>query len=392
MALYVRLLVREAYKRKWEISILTSRSSINDPSFKLVQRECDNKIKLHLMNDVNISNKINVFSLFINQFRYYKSVRDTFKKIPMDDMPDYIYVINLDHFDKVLPFLPSIFGVNKFSGMMMTIKFHRKKMGLGSPSRSDILYEKLFLKLLRNKKLDRVMVIDEPFMKYSKSHENKEYSKICFVPDVGELQGVASQTNAKYFFGIPDKNYVLTVYGHMAEKKGIKSIISAFKNLSIKNITILLAGYQDNYTRELIQSADAQDLINSSQLIVSSGFQSDLQEYNAFKSSDCIWIGYIGSHFGSSGVLYQSASLGLPVLGCNSGLIGWLIKRHDIGIVFNPEDIFECTEAIERMLTDKLLYRKYSKNMRQLSIDHTARKFGEAICDQIESCYYGTNE
>ena len=392
MALYVRLLAREAYRRKWSIGLLTSKKAASSPSFNLVRDEVNNQNDLYLMDDVDLSTNNSALSLLLNQLKYYKAIKHAFKKISQQESPDYIYVTNIDHFDKVAPLFPSIFGKSNFSGMLMTIKFHRKEMGIGQPSRSDFIYKKLFLKLLGNKRLDHLMVLDEPFIKYATCHKNKKYSKICFVPDVGELRGVASQSSAKYFFGIPDKNYVITVYGQMSEKKGIKNIILAIKKINIKNITVLLAGKHDDYIRKLIQSSDAQDLISNRQLIVSSGFQNDLQEYNAFKSSDCVWIGYVGSHFGSSGVLYQSASLGLPVLGCNSGLIGWLIKQYDIGISFNPVDIIECARAIERMFTNKQHYRKYSKNIQKLSIDHSARKFGEAICDQIESRYLNINE
>jgi glycosyltransferase involved in cell wall biosynthesis len=384
MALYVRLVVREAYKREWKVGLLTSKGALKDPSFKLVQSERYNDMDIFVIDDVKPSSKKNMLSLFIDQYNYYRAIKNGFKKIPLYKIPDRVYVSNLDHFDKVLPFLPSPFGNVKFSGMMMNLKFHRKKMGFGKPSRNDLLFEQLFLRVLRKANLHSVMVIDEPFLEYGKHSRHQEYSKLCFVPDVGDLRGKSSRVEAKKYFGIPIGNFVILVYGFLSKKKGIENLLRAVNNTALKKISVLLSGIQDEYTRELLSGSLAKTLINSGQLIISNGFHDDEKEYKAFKSANCVWVGYVGSQFGSSGVLYQSASMGLPLLGTADGLVGWIINKHCIGLVFDPVNIFECTNAIKEIYCNEELLMRLGQNAKKLSLNHTSEKFGEAICDQLE--------
>jgi len=382
MALYVRFLVRAAAQRGWKTHLLTTAKATRHPAFKLVQTEYK-ELAIHLMPHVNLSQSIGWLGLLLNQLRLYKVIYLGFKDIKPHEAPDIIYMINIDHIDKVMALLGSPFGRFKFAGMMMNIKFHRSKMKIGSPSRSDWLYEKLLLKVLQVKSLSCLTVIDEPFFHFVSRKSKSVYEKLILVPDVGELKGKDSALEARSLLNIPNNIFVILVYGVLTPKKGIVQLLRAVLACNLPDVVVLLAGVQDDRIRELLSEPLSMDLIEAGQLLVFPEFHNEVQEYRVFRASNAVWVGYIGNSFGSSGVLYQSCSLGLPVLATSNGLVGWLVNHHKVGVTFDPTVVEEAAKSITLLFNDRNLMNVLSANAEKLAISHSATKFGDSICDAI---------
>jgi glycosyltransferase involved in cell wall biosynthesis len=383
MALYVRLLVRSAVKRGWEIHLLTTAMAIRHPAFKLVQSECK-QLVIHLMPNFELAHNRSWPGLLLDQFRCYMAILLGFKDIIPSEAPDFIYIVNIDHIDKIMAILGTPFGKFKFSGMMMNIKFHRNQMQIGSSSRSDWLYEKLFLKVLKIKTLKYLTVIDEPFSHYARRSEEPGYGKLILVPDVGDLHGNISVMNARTFLGIPDNSFAILVYGALTPKKGVEQLLQAVSAFDLSDVVVVLAGVQDDRIRELLSEPLAMDLITTGHLLVFQGFHNEVQEYRVFRAANAVWVGYIGNSFGSSGVLYQSCSIGVPVLATSNGLVGWLVKQHKVGLTFDPTVVEDVAKSITLLLNDPNLMGVLSENAEVLAMSHTAIKFGDAICDAIQ--------
>ena len=64
-------------------------------------------------------------------------------------------------------------------------------------------------------------VIDEPFFEYAREKDMANFYKVNLIPDVGELHGNESSSNAKAMLGILDDSFVILVYGSLTKKKGI---------------------------------------------------------------------------------------------------------------------------------------------------------------------------
>ena len=383
MSLYVRLLVRTAAKRGWEIHLLTTVKAIRHPAFKLVHSECK-ELVIHLMPNIELSHSSGWLGLLLNQFRYYKAILSGFRDINPRETPDVIYMVNIDHIDKVLALLGTPFGKFKFIGMMMNIKFHRKKMKIGSSSRSDWLYKKLFLQLLKINTLEYLTVIDEPFFNYASSASESGYRKLILVPDVGDLHGNISDLEARRFLDIPSNSFVILVYGALTRKKGVEQLLRAVSICKLPDVVVLLAGVQDDRIRELLSGQLGLNLIGASKLLVFPSFHNEVQEYRVFRAASAVWVGYIGNSFGSSGVLYQSCSIGVPVLATSKGLIGWLVNHHKVGVTFDPNVVEDVAKSITLLFNDRNLAGVLSANAEKLAMNHTATKFGDAICDAIQ--------
>lgn len=386
MALYVRLLVRATVRRGWSTRLLTTKRAVQHPAFQLVQREASTAIDVSLMREVDPTSSGQLLPLLLDQDRYFRSVAEGVRNLGAEEQPDHIYVVNLDHFDKILAVRGTPFGAIPFSGMMMNLKYHRNRMGIGLPSRSDWLYEKLFLRVLRIHTLRNTMVIDEPFYEYSRrSAYKKEYRKLRYVNDVGELNGSETREMVREALKIPNDRFVILVYGMLTVKKGIESLLNAVDTCDRLKVTVLLAGTQDERIKSLLAEPLARSLLARGQLVESAEFHDSKREYRVFKAADVVWIGYVGRSFGSSGVLFQAGSMRLPVLATSEGLIGWLVRRHRLGLTITPEDKKAVADAIERLYSDKELFRNLSDNGQRLSHQHTGRNFGNTICDAIEA-------
>ncbi len=383
MALYVKLIVRSAIARGWCIQLLTTKKALEHPAFELVKREISDGMDIFLMDEVTRKNHTTSLSLLWKQKRLYESIASSFSKIPHNQRADVIYVVNFDYFEKILALRGSPFNSVPFIGMMMNVKYHRQKMGIGPNSRSDWLYEQLFRRILRIPTLQSITVIDECFLTYTQQSRHKEYQKIQFVPDVGELFGNESRELARNELNLQQESFVILVYGSLSERKGIKELLKAVSMLGQSQITVLLAGEQDEKIQQQLCASLAQQLVGRGCLIESLGFHDERREYRVFRASDVVWLGYVGGARGSSGVLYQAGSIGLPILATNEGLIGWLTKRHGIGLTVNPTDCHAVARAINQLSVDKEFTKECGQHNRDLAKLHSGEKFGDDVCNAI---------
>jgi glycosyltransferase involved in cell wall biosynthesis len=268
--------------------------------------------------------------------------------------------------------------------MLMSPKHHRAKMKIGPPSRSDILYSWLFLRLLRIKNLHRVTLVDESFCEYAAREKRSEYDKLKFVPDPAELRGDKTKEQCRKDLGIAADEFVVLVYGSLTLRKGIQELLDAMKTLNLEKMTFLLAGRVDERINELLNVPEFKRYIAQKKLLVRKWFHDYEEEYLVFSASDVVWTCYVGQFFSSSGVFYQAGALGLPVIVNRHGLLSWLVKRHDNGLTCDPADPHSINDALLQLKTNSGLYKKLGQNGRQLSEKHTGSNFGESICQSMK--------
>ena len=382
MALYVRFLVRAAYRRGWSISLLTTPSAFAHPSFELVRSEVDEPIDVILMPEIKATSGSSVASLAWEQFQYYWQIKRTVASLSVDQIPDVVYVVNIDYFDKIASIFGSPFNEIPWVGMMMSLKYHRYQVGIGPKSRNDRLYKWLFLRLLHTKTLRYVTVIDEAFFDYAVKQGCPEYEKLRLVPDTGELVGSESVDTARSKLGIPSQSFNILVYGSLSSRKGIESLLTAVDSTGIpQSVIVTLAGVPDQDIRVLLKTPLAERLRSNGQLKEHLWFHDEAQEFRVFRAADVVWVGYVGGSYGSSGVLYQAGSLSLPVIATSHGLLGWLVKRHELGSTVDPRDIDAVVKVIVQLHQDRSCLLQAGLRGATYAVGHSASKFGESLCE-----------
>ena len=76
-----------------------------------------------------------------------------------------------------------------------------------------------------------------------------------------------------------------------------------------------------------------------------------------------------------SGMLGKAGLMGLPVIACKEGLIGWFAKKYDLGVVLKEPDEISVIDAINRLLLDKEKLFKFGNAARKCFAGHTTNNF-----------------
>ncbi len=380
---YTRFITRAAVERGWAVDLLTTASSVNHPAFKVVTREVPTGMRTFVMPEVAAVESSRVTSLLHQQLRHFYATKRGFRAIP-GSPPDMIYIVTLDNYEKVLGCLGSPFGGHLYGGMLVNPKYHRKAMGIGPAGRSDTIYERLFRRMLRSTNLACATVVDESFFEYAMHAGRNEYSKLRLVPEIGELSHRVARADARAGLGLGPGRFVVLVYGGISARKGIAELLTALDRFETA-ATVLIAGKQYDDVQLFLRGDVAVRLRTQGRLIESNEFQSEEMEAHAFAAADAVWLGYTRGFYGSSGVLFQAASAGLPVLACDQGLIGWLTRRHNLGVTLDPMQASSVHEAVRALGNDYKARRQFGENGRLLAKAHSGDVFGRAVCDALVS-------
>jgi glycosyltransferase involved in cell wall biosynthesis len=168
-----------------------------------------------------------------------------------------------------------------------------------------------------------------------------------------------TKKSARKYLGVPNKNFVYLFFGRIREYKGVFSLISNFKKLSFKNVTLIIAG---------VPAGKDWDIVNTTKLILREigndnrivprleWIPIDQVEYY-FKAADIVVLPF--KWITTSGSLIASLSFGKPVIVPSLGGIPELIDAN-LGILYNPNKANSLLNALKR--SRKLNLRQLSKN------------------------------
>jgi len=241
----------------------------------------------------------------------------------------------------------------------------------------------LFFRLLGSKSLRKLFTIDETLVQYANQYRSGSAEKLRFVPEPYQFDRAHSRTQARLELGISDGTVVLLVYGALNGRKGIDALLSALRQSDFPDeVDILLAGVQDEDVRRLLASPEFGALRNAERLHEQDWFLSDEEEHMVFQAADIVWLGY-KRHYTRSGVLIQAGMMGLPVVACEVGLLGWLTRKHNLGLSVSVDDARAVVEAIKTLARERDLSNYFGRNGRKHSADYTVKEFAGRICDGL---------
>jgi Glycosyltransferase len=264
----------------------------------------------------------------------------------------------------------------------MRTAFHYPEMGIVAPKQELASAKKrLFFRLLKNKTLKAIFSIDETLCEFVEKIGRPLSTKIRYLPDAAEFNGSMTRIQARNFLSIPDKAVVILVYGTLSlRKKAVDVLLQVADQKGFpEHVHILLAGQQDDGVHQLMHSPIAQKLRALSRLYVLDKFIPQDDEYAVFKASDIVWLGY-RDHYGMSGVLLQAGKMGLPILACKEGLIGWLTEKHALGVTCDLRFQNDVLDGIRRLIEDIDAKKALDADDRWLHFsNNTVRDFVRAL-------------
>ncbi|MBA3968005.1 MAG: glycosyltransferase [Nitrospirales bacterium] len=267
----------------------------------------------------------------------------------------------------------------------MRTGFHHFAWGVKAPTGViNSFKERLFFHLLRNPFLRAVFTIDVTLKEYTENLALPQASRLVFIPDMTETKRSMGQEQARHELGISKDEFSVLVYGSLSLRKGIEVLIRATEEESFPSEgRLLLAGKQDAEVEKFLRSPLATKLLGSGRIHQMNRYLNADEENIVFSASDVVWLGYHG-HYHMSGVLVQAGVMGLPVLACEDGLIGWLTERFRSGIVVSTSSPSAIAKAIEELSGNANLAQQYGENGRLAYASHNLENFTRILLEAIE--------
>jgi glycosyltransferase involved in cell wall biosynthesis len=318
------------------------------------------------------------------QLRRFRALRLGFRRVLRTVVPDVVYINDLAQFDKAIAFLGSPFGAAPFLGMLISIRFHHHEVGVVAPHRGrDRILRLLFRRLLGTNTLRAVLSNDSSLAEFPGRGYFSCWEKIIVVPDLGTVSGRASREEARRRLGIKDQQVVVLLYGSLEPRKGLSELLRAAADTACpQNVVVVIAGQRNGWFEDCSIGKWLASLRSQGRILQLSGFLDEEAEARCFRAADVVWLGYRG-FYGMSGVLIQAATVGVPVLSCLEGVVGWMVRRHGLGLSVDVGQQSEVVSALRRLATDAKLRGTLGANGRALAGHHSPQGFGRRVCDAI---------
>ena len=358
---YIKYILRSLKKKNFEITLLTSKKTtkygkgaiqiLNEEKvkFKIISADFDNypfflKGNLYFQQVINYNKLINFYKK--NLYANY----------------DLICFTSLQRFLIPLCLFGNPFNKIPIIGIFLGAKFHLKYFKIFQPGSFDLIYKILFKILLKKPFIKSVILNDHLLEKFiKKSYE--DLSKKIFLHDPKETRFKLNKVKVRKSLNLSKKPKYILMYGALIDSKGLEELFQIIKSKYIsKNIRLIVAGKQFSSTKTFLKSTEVKKLIYEKKIIIFSGWQNEQTEAKLFTAADVVWIAYKNYSY-PSGVLYQAASFGLPVILSNDGLINQLNKKYKFGISINIFNINESAKKINKLMNIKS-YSNFSKNIK----------------------------
>lgn len=380
---YVRWIAQAAVDRGYHVQVATFELSAHHPLFLAMQKELGEMLQMVMLDDEFPAGcETSSSGLIKREFYYWRLLGRFYAISHQARMPDIVLVPYLDYCSNAIALLGSPFGQTSWVGVVMRPAFHFALMGILAPhSRMPWLKKRLFLRLLSNKTLCALFTIDEALDRFMRETQLRLSKRLYYLPDPAKLEGTISKEEARRGLGIPSGAIVILVYGTIDLRKGIDALFRAImSNVFPADLHVIVAGQQGEEGHAFLDSKKVQSLSSLGRVHQLNKFLSEEEEYTVFKASDIVWLGY-RDHYVMSGVMVQAGKMGLPVIACKEGLIGWMTAINKSGVVVDIYDPAEVYGGIFKLAQDSSFAAECGRNGVVRFEGHTVEAFSKAIID-----------
>ncbi len=276
---------------------------------------------------------------------------------------DFVIVPFLDDCILGLALPREAFGGIPWMTITMRTMFHYSEMGVTAKrQRFTAVRRWLFFKILKQKSMVSILTIDPTLADFAKRRHDGIMRKVEYLPDPATHHPLLpTKIEARLRLQVPADVTLVLLFGEISVRKGVHSLLEAAADPSCSpHVHIMLAG-RCSKRSELLKNAAFQHLNAVGRLHIIDGYLRGEQERQVLSAADCMWLGYT-NFYGMSGVMVLSGRHGVPVLAAREGLIGYLTKKHEIGVIIEPENRSSVVDALNRLGREPDLFRQAGKN------------------------------
>lgn len=387
-AAWVRWISAQMVRRGWKVVIASHRNSLNQAPFGwLADPGPDISV---VSTDVAFADgaESRPGLLLWNEVRRHHFVRHLYRRARRAHETDAVLLPFGDYIMHAVALLGSPFGATTWATVVMRPTFHHHSVGVKGPVPSAAwLRRRLFLRFLRTRSLLRCFTVDETLYQFTRSLSTPSLKRLApkveYLPDPAPNMRTVSRADARRMLGLTAQATIVLLFGGVAERKGVRNLITALHALKRPELQALIVGAVEDDARPALNSPEALELKRSGRLYQIEGWVGDETESAAFCAADIAWLGYRG-HWRSSGVLVQSARAGLPLLACDEGIIGWLTRRYECGLAVPMLDHIEVVHALDRLASSPSLRRELGDRAQNAFARHSPDDAAAVLAGALE--------
>lgn len=189
-----------------------------------------------------------------------------------------------------------------------------------------------------------ILVLDERLPDHPERLRGK--SRVAFMPEPNEeaSEPYPHQDEARKHLGIPAQAVVFLHYGLGTRRKGLHHVMAAWKGLPADHHILLLVAGQPE--AEFVPAL--QQLQSAGRAVLLNRYIGSEEERLVMAASDVVLMPYV-NHYGSSNVLSRASAAGRMVLASDAGLIGYRVRRYQLGELCAHDDSESLRQAILRL-------------------------------------------
>ena len=182
-------------------------------------------------------------------------------------------------------------------------------------------------------------------------------------------------------FKVPTDKQIFLNFGYLDDRKGMEVFIDACATLPIEalaKICLLLAGPVPEYYEKIIEAKLAQ--VPELEVIRCYGYLPAREVQICFEISDVVLILY-QDFLNMSSVLIRAAMANKPTFATQTGMIGELVSKHNVGVTVDATSVSEVASELNAIINNGISYSE--DNLKQLAEENSLNSFLSTIDQAI---------
>ena len=174
-------------------------------------------------------------------------------------------------------------------------------------------------------------------------------------------------------FKVPTDKQIFLNFGYLDDRKGMEVFIDACSTLSkeaLAKICLLLAGPVPEYYEKIIEAKLAQ--VPELEVIRCYGYLPAREVQICFEISDVVLILY-QDFLNMSSVLIRAAMANKPTFATQTGMIGELVSKHNVGVTVDATSVSEVANELKAIINNGISYSE--DNLKQLAEENSLNSF-----------------
>jgi len=192
-----------------------------------------------------------------------------------------------------------------------------------------------------------------------------------------------SKIDFRKLYGLSNSDFIFLSLGRVNPRKNVFRLIEAFKNLDsliLENSKLVICGSFDDLNYKKLLMSSISDRVRNHILVLDVHLDDSTFD-TAIYQSNCVCTVY-DNFMGSSGIIGKAAMASKIVLSSNSGTIGYIVNKFNLGVVVDPTSVLSISQGISKIYYEVDVLLQNSKATNYCMINSES-KFSDQIFNRI---------